>query len=71
MKTVYREHEIDVFRDKCLGGWSMLYFSVFRLSDKLEIISGFEDSRDSIKSKVESLKGDVDETIEHPELYED
>ena len=49
----------------------MLYFSVFRLSDKLEIISGFEDSRDSIKSKVESLKGDVDETIEHPELYED
>lgn len=37
----YRGFEIDVYRERSLGGDRLTYYSVFRESDQLEITSGF------------------------------
>lgn len=59
-KVSYRGHEISVEREPCLGGWSTLYFSVFRESDGLECLSRFEDSKESVGDKVRQLKEVID-----------
>lgn len=41
MKKIYRDVEIDVHRADCLGGWSEVYWTAFRLSDDYEIACGF------------------------------
>lgn len=56
MKVIYRDHEIEVRREKCLGGWTQLYYSVFRISDGYECVSGFEDSAESVRGKIQQLK---------------
>lgn len=71
MKTIYRGHEINVKREKCLGGWDMLFYSIFRLSDGYEVDSGFENSFEKVNDKIGQMKKTVDDEIEHPENYED
>jgi hypothetical protein len=63
MKVAYKGHEIDVTREKCLGGWSTLYYAIFRESDGYECMSGFEDSAETVASMVKTLKQTVDEEI--------
>lgn len=63
MKTIYREHEIEVTRENCLGGWSMLYTSVLRLSDGLECVCACENTNDTILSQVEYMKERIDEEL--------
>jgi hypothetical protein len=60
VKTVYKGYEIDVHRDKCLGGWSQLYYSIFRISDGFECLSSFEDSAETIRSMIKNLKERID-----------
>lgn len=38
----YKGFEIEVKRERCLGGWDMVYFSVSRNSDGTEMTSGCE-----------------------------
>ena len=68
MKTTYRGCEIEVTREKCLGGWDMIYFSVF--DDGFEVTSGFSESEDTVKEFIKDLKGLVDDYRESPEEYE-
>ena len=63
MRVFYRGHEIDVKREECMGGWSMLYFSVFRESDGYECLSSFEDSAEKIGDKVKRLKERIDNEL--------
>ena len=63
MKAVYRGHEIEVKRDRCLGGWQMLYYSIFRLSDGFECMSGFEDSAEKSQDKIAQLKERIDNKL--------
>lgn len=63
MKTTYRDHEIKVTREKCLGGWDILYFSIFRIADLYECLSGFEDSEDNIEDKIQQLKNRIDDEL--------
>jgi len=63
MKTTYRGHEIDVHRDMCLGGWQMLYYSIFRLSDGFECVSGFEDSAETVRDKIKQFKERIDREL--------
>lgn len=58
MRTVYRGHEIDVKRERCLGGYSMLYYSVV-LGD-YECLSNFEDSAETVAKMTGYLKRRVD-----------
>ena len=68
MKTVYKGCEIEVTRDKCLGGWDMLFYSGF--DDGYEVTSGFSESSDTVRDFIKDLKGLVDDYREHPEDYE-
>lgn len=63
VKISYRGHEIHVYRDRCLGGWSMLFFSIFRESDLYECTSGFEDSAGTVRGMAASLKRQVDQEL--------
>ena len=76
MKTIYRGHEIEVKREKCLGGWSELYTSVFRLSDGLECVCDVEDSAEKVADQVSYMKERIDEELDREvpwseEEYED
>ena len=63
MKVVYRGHEIEVTREKCLCGWSELYTSVFRLYDGLECVCAVEDSAEKIVDQVRYMKERIDEEL--------
>lgn len=71
MKVVYRGHEIEVTREKCLGGWSELYTSVFRLSDGLECVCAVEDSAEKIVDQVRYMKERIDEELASENPWED
>ena len=66
MKVVYRGHEIDCHREVCLGGWSMLYFYVLRLSDGWFMEDSFSDSSDKPQTIIKFLKERVDGYILDP-----
>lgn len=66
MKVSYRGHEIDAHREKCLAGYSLLYFSVYRESDGLECVCGYEDSAEKTRDMVEILKRRVDAELASP-----
>ena len=68
MKTIYRGCEIEVTREKCLGGWSMIYFSVF--DNRFEVTSGFSESNDTVLEFIKDMKDLVDYYKAHPEEYE-
>ena len=60
MKTVYKGHEIDVRRERCMGGWSQLYYSIFRLSDGHECTSGFTTDTSPVRTYVGYMRDRVD-----------
>lgn len=68
MKTVYRGCEIEAYKDKCLGGWDMIFYSVF--DDGFEVTSGFSETSDTVKEFIADLKRLVDDYRENPEDYE-
>lgn len=70
MKVTYKGFEIDVSREKSLGGWSQLYYSVFTPTG-YELVCGFEDSDEKVKDKIEDLKETVDDYIKNPENYDE
>ncbi|QSF43416.1 hypothetical protein [Paenibacillus tianjinensis] len=70
MKTKYRGFEIDVSREKCLGGWSTLYYSVYTPTG-YELVCGFEDSDEKVGNMVKQMKEVVDDYIKNPQNYEE
>ena len=68
MKGKYKGCEIEVTKEKCLGGWDMLFYSIF--DDGFEVASGFSEGEDTIKDYYNSLKNIVDDYREHPEDYD-
>jgi hypothetical protein len=68
MKVTYRGCEIEVTREKCLGGWDVVYFSVF--DDGFEVTSGFSESSDTVREFIKDMKKIVDDYREHPEDYD-
>ncbi len=60
MKVSHRGHEIEVKRDRCMGGWSVLYYSIFRESDGYECLSGFTEDTSSVREYVGYMKERID-----------
>lgn len=60
MKAIYRGHEIEVVRERCLGGWPMLYVSIFRIADGYECESFCEDSGETVRDMVGHMKKRID-----------
>lgn len=68
MKGKYKGCDIEVTRDKCLGGWDMLFYSIF--DDGFEVTSGFSDSSDKVRDFYSDMKEVVDDYKLHPEEYD-
>lgn len=64
MKCKYKGYEIEVYRDRALGGWDNVYYSVFRESDGYEATSGFYDGSCKVKDVFKGMKEFVDEYCE-------
>jgi hypothetical protein len=60
MKTSYRGFEIDVKREKSLGGWSMLYTTIFRESKGVEMKSLAEDSGEAVRDQIGYTKSRIE-----------
>ena len=60
MTKSYKGYTLEVYRDKCLGGWDQLYFSIMRDSDGFECVSNFEESNEKVNDKMKQLKHRVD-----------
>jgi hypothetical protein len=61
VKVDYRGHEIDVTRDRAMGGWQSIYYSIFRKSDGYECTSGFSsEDRTPVRDFVKLMKERVD-----------
>ena len=69
MKDSYRGHEIEVFRDKCLGGWSQLYYSIFRESDGYECTSGFTSDESPTRTYMKYMKERVDAELQEADPW--
>ena len=65
MKSTHRGYKIEVNREKCLGGWTMLYFFVTRISDGRICLDSFSDSDDTVKDMIGYIKTRIDN--EHDE----
>jgi hypothetical protein len=70
MKINYKDFEIEVKREQCLGGWSMLYFTVITPTGYY-LIDTFEDSSEKVRDKISQLKEVVNDYLENPQNYED
>lgn len=64
----YKGFEIEVSRDDCLAGHSMIYYSIFT-ADGTELDCGFSDTEDTVLDYIEFMKNRVDEYLEDSELY--
>lgn len=61
MKVTYRGHELEAKREQSLGGYELMYWSIFR--DQYECASGFEDSDESEDEAIVWLKQRVDNEL--------
>jgi len=71
MKVSYRGFEIEAKREKCLAGYALLYYSIFRESDGWELDSSYSEGNDTVRDMVGYLKEQVDDYLENPSEYED
>ena len=63
MKVIYRGHEISVERAGRRETTGTLWFSVFRVADGYECVSGIEDSAETCRTMSENLKERVDREL--------
>lgn len=71
MKVNYRGFEIEATRERCNAGYLLLYYTVFRVSDRWKMIDDSKDTSDSVQNTIKMLKDRVDYYYEHPEEYEE
>lgn len=69
MRVDYRGFEIEANREKSMGGWSNIYYTVMRKEDGWFLEDSFYGGEDRIGSFVEDLKVLVDDYYENPEEY--
>lgn len=71
MKTVYRGHELEAKRERCLGGWDLLYYSIFRVSDGYECDSGFTSDESPVRTYIGYMKERVDAELAEDNPWSD
>ena len=61
MKIKYRGFELEVKKERSLGGDYPLYITAYRLEDGYEYISEYEYSEEKVKDRMDSLKNNIDD----------
>jgi hypothetical protein len=62
MKVNYKGFELEAKREKCMAGYPLLYFTIYQ--DGYEHVCNFEDSAETVQSKIKDLKAWVDDFID-------
>jgi len=63
VKVSHRGYEIEAHRARCMAGYPLLYWSIFRQSDGFEAASGCEDSAEKLGDMVKLLRERVDNEL--------
>lgn len=63
MRTIYKGHEIDVRRERCLAGYHMLYTTIIRASDGYICDEFVEDTAEKVRDQVRYMKERIDEEL--------
>lgn len=71
MKVKYKGFEIEVKREKTLGGWEQVYYTSKRLSDGWYLTDSFSDDEDALETHIQCLKEEVDDFLANPRDYVD
>ena len=71
MKINYKGFEINVKREKALGGWDNIYYYIMRIDDGWFLRDTFSTGEDNLREFAYSLKDIVDDYLENPSDYED
>ncbi|KAF6565359.1 hypothetical protein G9G63_09375 [Paenibacillus sp. EKM202P] len=70
MKVNYKGFKLQATREKSLGGWSTLYYTIYTPTG-FEFISSFEDSEETVREKIKQLKEIVNDYLLNPQDYDD
>ena len=65
----YRGHEITVWREECLAGYELLYFSIFRESDGYECASGYTYDDSDLQVYAGYLRSHIDSELLDPDPW--
>lgn len=60
LSEIYRGHEIILTREQCLGGWEMLYYSIYRESDGYECACSFTEDDSDLHTYMKSMREWID-----------
>ena len=63
MRVSYKGHEITVTRERCMGGWDLLYYSIYREADGYECECGFTEDETPIREYVGYMKERIDNEL--------
>jgi hypothetical protein len=69
-RVIYRGHEIEVEREKCLGGYKRLHYSIYRVSDGYCVEESSDDSAEKVRDMVEYMKKRLDAEIEEGTTFD-
>lgn len=64
MKAQHRGHTIEVRRERCVGGWPMLYTTIIRDADQYICLDLAEDSGEAVRDQVRSMMERVDAELD-------
>jgi len=63
MKATYRGHEIEVKREKCLGGETLLFMTIIRQSDGYFCLDDASDEEATVREMVGTMKERIDNEL--------
>ena len=61
----YRGYKLEARREKCMAGYSLVYFSATRMSDRWVAIDSFADTSDTVRTIIKFLRDRVDDLIDN------
>lgn len=70
MKVKYKGFEINLNKEKALGGWTSIYYYIVD-KDGEYVVDSFTEEKASLTEFVKHLKNTVDDIIKNPNDYYD
>lgn len=71
MKAHYRGYTISAKRERALGGWDNLYYSIYRDSDGREMVCNFTTGEDTVRDYILYMKERIDAEHATPDPWDE